>query len=454
MRKFFYRLSLFLVLGLLSLLAIAHWGLGYSPIYIYNAPSVVTGIGAKLACSARYVSGYDSEKTARDIEVYSPILTLLDYQYDDTKKAVSASMLGIKTRNAHYQPGIGCALSYAGINERKNIHWPDVHARQEAWPAGNDISTIESSVQTKLEQMLRSDNQNGHDTRALLIAHKGKVIAEVYVDGIDESTPLLGWSMAKSVNSLMLGQLELTGAVNVAEKDLFPQWKADARSEISIEDLLHMTDGLDYQEDYDPGDTAVRMLFQEPDVAEYVIGRKLLTAPGEQFNYSSGTANVISRIIQDRIEGDVQADTDYLLAQFIQPLGMSNVTFEMDASGQYQGSSYIYATARDWARIGQLMLNKGEINGTRIVSESWVERSLQPNQSKNKPAYGYQWWLNAGAVGKRWKDLPSNTFAAMGNREQRVLVIPDEELVIVRLGWSPKDYPDNDNFKQILSWVW
>jgi len=131
---------------------------------------------------------------------------------------------------------------------------------------------------------------------------------------------------------------------------------------------------------------------------------------------------------------------------------MTSVTYEMDASGLFIGSSYLYATTRDWARIGQLMLNGGELNGQRIVSESWVQRSLQPNQSENTPDYGYQWWLNTRLDKRRWADLPSNTFAAMGNREQRVLVIPDEELVIVRLGWSPKDYIDNENFNTIRSW--
>jgi CubicO group peptidase (beta-lactamase class C family) len=124
----------------------------------------------------------------------------------------------------------------------------------------------------------------------------------------------------------------------------------------------------------------------------------------------------------------------------------------MDASGQLMGSSYLYASARDWAKVGQLMLNGGEINGTRLVSEQWVADSLQPNDSDNEQAYGYQWWLNSGDSQLRWLDLPANSFAARGNREQRVMVVPDAELVVVRLGWSEGDYPDNENFKQILDW--
>jgi len=440
-------------LGLLLLLfAVAYFAVGYSPIYLYNAPSVATGIGAKLACSGRYVSGFDIEQTANDIEVYSPILTLLDYSYDDTEKSVSASLLGIKTRTATYLPGVGCALNYGGVHVRDSVQWPTMQAPLAAWPKGNVVFTINPDIQQKLDAMLAADNLDGHDTRALLVAHKGKIVAESYVDGVDANTPLLGWSMTKSVNSLVLGHLEMQGKVNVDETELYPDWVNDPRESIRLEDLLHMTDGLAYDETYDPGETAVRMLFQEPDAAEYVAKLPARDEPGTRFNYSSGSANILADIAQQRIEGDVQQDVNFIVNEIFRPMGMTSVTYEMDASGLFIGSSYLYATTRDWARIGQLMLNGGELNGQRIVSESWVQRSLQPNQSENTPDYGYQWWLNTRLDKRRWADLPSNTFAAMGNREQRVLVIPDEELVIVRLGWSPKDYIDNENFNTIRSW--
>jgi CubicO group peptidase (beta-lactamase class C family) len=442
--------SVAVVFGLL--LAIAYFAVGYSPIYLYNAPSVATGIGAKLACSGRFVSGFDVEQTATDIEVYSAILSMLDYSYDVSEQSVSASFVGIKTRTARYLPGIGCALDYASIDERSNIIWPTLKSPQAAWPKGNVVFTKDPVVQQKLDSMLKADNDAGHDTRAMLIAHKGKIIAESYIDGIDENTPLLGWSMTKSVNSLILGHLEMKGFLNVSETELYPEWKGDERAEISIENLLHMTDGLAYDETYDPGEPAVRMLFQEPDAAQFMVSRKQRVAPGTNFNYSSGTANILADIVQERIEGDVQTDVDYIVENIFRPMGMTSVAYEMDASGLFIGSSYLYATARDWARIGQLMLNNGELNGTQIISPEFLAASLQNNTSANKPAYGYQWWLNT-AIEPRWPDLPNNTYAAMGNREQRVLMIPDEELVIVRLGWSPKDYIDNENFNEIRSWV-
>jgi CubicO group peptidase (beta-lactamase class C family) len=133
-------------------------------------------------------------------------------------------------------------------------------------------------------------------------------------------------------------------------------------------------------------------------------------------------------------------------------MGVTGLTYEMDPSGLFVGSSYLYATARDWARFGQLMLNGGEINGARLVTEDFVARSVEPNSSENERAYGYQWWLNRGDGKLRWPSLPLNAYAAMGNRDQRVTVLPDEDIVIVRLGWSAKEYIDNRNFSEIASW--
>jgi len=446
------KILLLTCLSVISLFALAYWGLGYTPLYLYNTPSVATGIGAKLACSARFVSGYNALATAADIKQYSPILSLLDYQYDDAQQRVAATLLGVKSRSASYQPGIGCAIDYPGVTTRQVLRWPVMRAAQAAWPKGNAVVNVDPAIQPRLDTLLARDNAAGHDTRALLIAYRGRVVAESYSRGIDKNTPLIGWSMTKSVNSLLLGHLVMTGTVNVAENDLFPSWHKDVRADISIRDLLQMTDGLDYQEDYDPGDTAVRMLFQEPDAADYMLKRPQLRAPGRHFNYSSGSATLLSRIIQDRVVGAEQADLTYLVDDFMRPLGLTSATFEMDASGQLMGSSYLYATARDWAKVGQLMLNGGEINGTRLVSQQWVADSVQPNGSDNEKAYGYQWWLNRGDSQLRWPDLPANTYAAMGNRDQRVMVFPEAELVVVRLGWSPNDYPDNQNFKQILDW--
>lgn len=432
--------------------AAAYFLAGYSPVYLYHAPSVATGIGAKLACSAHFVSGYDEAKTAEDIAVYSPILALLDYEYDAAAKSVSASLLSLKTCTAHYKKGIGCALDYKGYSVRESITWPAVPSDAQPWPKGNRVDTLNPDLQNKLAELLIEDNANGHDTRALLVAHQGKVVAESYSAGINETTPLLGWSMTKSLTGLLVGHLQMMELLSVYEAGLYEHWQSDQRSAIRIKDLMHMADGLAYDEQYDPGETAVRMLFQEPDAAQYTASLAARNKTGELFSYSSGTTNILMDIVQDRLEGETQADVDYIANEFLFIMGMHSAQFETDAAGKFMGSSYLYATARDWAKLGQLMLNKGEINGRRLVTENYIAESLTPNQTTNDKAYGYQWWLNKGNAKKRWPSLPANSFAAMGNREQRVMVIPDSELIIVRLGWSPKDYRDDEIFAEIRDW--
>lgn len=451
-KKFLLKLVVGIILAASVLLAAVYFLVGYSPVYLYNAPSVATGIGAKLACSGYFVSGFSLEKTASDIEVYSPILTMLDYDFNELDKSVSASLLGLKTRTASYQEGIGCALDYPRADARSGIDWPPLKAANAAWPKGDSVLTIRPLLQQKLDAMLQADNADGHDTRALVVVHEGQIVAESYVEGVDASTPLLGWSMTKSVNALLVGLLEREDRLSVEETTLYSHWADDDRADIRLEDLLHMTDGLNFDEEYDPGEAATRMLFQVPDAAEYTASRQLRFEPGRQFNYSSGTANLIADLVQQRIPGGVQQDVDYIVNEFFRPMGLSSVTYEMDASGLFVGSSYLYASARDWAKIGQVMLNRGELNGTRFFSEDFYARAVTPNESDNTQAYGYQWWLNQGDQNRRWPSLPASTFAAQGNREQRVMVLPEDELVIVRLGWSPKDYIDDQNFAEIRGW--
>ncbi len=438
--------------GTCLVLVAAKVALGYSPYAVYNIPDVATGIGAKLACSARYVSELDDQQAATDIAVYSPILELLDYSFDDTHKLASASFLGIKTRQASFKEGLGCALVYQSEDKRETLIWPTLTSKKAPWPLGNTVNTIAPNLQEKLDKILITDNKEGHDSRALVVVKDGKIVAESYTEAFNKDSVFIGWSMSKSVNSLIAGHLEYKGLLKDEETGLFPTWQQDERKHISLKHMLQMTDGLDFDETYHPGQTATQMLFQTPAAAQFTQQLPLRHTPGEINNYSSGTANLIAGLIQERIEGDEQKDINFTAEQFFKPIGMTSITYEMDQSATFLASSYLYASARDWARIGQLMLNKGEINGERIVSQDWVERSLQKNSSTNKPDYGYQWWLNTSETKPRWPDLADNAFAAKGSRSQFITVIPDKDLVIVRLGWSSKKYKDNENFKTISDW--
>lgn len=298
--------------------------------------------------------------------------------------------------------------------------------------------------------MVSQDNDIGLNTRALLVVKNGDIIAETYAQGAGPDTPLLGWSMAKSLMSVMLGNLAYRGLLDADEMPGFDSWADDERADIRIRDLLTMTDGLDFSEQYNPGDDATAMLFTEASASGYAIGRPALHPPGTHYNYSSGSANILSRVYFNRTGGTLADSLADYRRHIAGPMSFQHAVFEPDARGVLVGSSYFYASTRDWARLGQMMLQGGVLNGERVVSEDWVAQSTRPNNSDNQKAYGYQWWLNTGNAALRWPDLPADAYAARGNREQRLMVIPSQNLVIVRLGWTSGSYPTNDRFTEIV----
>lgn len=442
------------IVTVLIVLGIAYaFASGITPAYIVSAPGVATGIGAKLLCSSVYVSGFSEQQALDDLVQYSPILERLSVEYDHEQRQVHTSFFGLSPTTASYIEGIGCANNYAGSTQRAQLETTPLPVFTSVWPHGNRVETINNPLQQLTNALVAQDNAAGLNTRALLVVHRGNIVAESYAQGADETTPLLGWSMAKSLMSLMLGNLEYRGLLNVDEPAGFAQWQDDGRSDIRIEHLLTMTDGLDFSEEYNPGDDATAMLFTQPSASDYVLQQGAVNAPGAEFNYSSGTANILSRIYFERTGGTL-ADTlqDYR-DHIAVPLSFQHAVFETDASGVFVGSSYFYASARDWARVGQLMLNRGVLNGARIVSEDWVNRSVQPNNSRNQRAYGYQWWLNSDGSDNnlRWPELPVDAYSANGNRQQYMMIVPSEETVIVRLGWTSGMYPVGERFAQILN---
>ena len=426
--------------------------LGFSLWHLGAAMKVSAGMGAKLACSAKFISGFDNSKILEDLASYSPANRLLDLHYDLEKKRVDASFLNIETSAATYRPGLGCALEIGNTTILDKIRIPDLSDSShpnENWPKGTVVDTINVEAQTKLDQLLAADNTNGYDTRALVVVKNGQLIAESYAPGILPTTPLLGWSMGKSVTSIMLGRLDYLNKLDLEQKGLFESWRKDERNEIALKHLLSMTSGLDFEEFYQPGSDATKMLFYTHSASDVALESELKYSPGTHFAYSSGTTNLIQRWIQKELGGDPQDTVDFLFEQIFKPLSMHNTVFETDPSGVIVGSSYIYASARDWARLGMLMAQEGQINQETMLDPSWVTNTHTPNNSKNYRNYGFQFWLNHGEK-KRWSKLPKDAYLMSGNRKQYVMIIPSLQTAIVRLGWTKKKYPMEDNFATLL----
>lgn len=289
------------------------------------------------------------------------------------------------------------------------------------------------------------------ETRALVVMYKGRIVAERYGAGYDKNTPLIGWSMSKTVTGVLVGLLVADGRLRLDESLPVPAWQrpGDPRGEITLRQLLQMRSGLRHNESTGPQpDTdTVRMLFTDgrDDMAAYAEAQPLENEPGRQFRYSTATAVILSDIAT-RAQTDSRDPTirrqimaDYLHTRLFEPLGMKSAVAEYDAHGTLEGGSMIHATARDWARFGEFLRLQGTVQGVRVVPSDWVRFMTTP--SPRNPAYGAQIWLNrASSDGppELFPDRgPKTLFAAVGHLGQYIIVSPDQQLTVVRLGKTP-----------------
>ncbi len=320
------------------------------------------------------------------------------------------------------------------------VRWP-----MPDWPTGQpevDIDALLDEVMEPAGALAR--------TRAVVVVHHGRLVAERYGDRTDAwgevtgepvtaDTPLISWSMAKSMLHAVVGMLVAEGRLDLDAPAEVPEWGPDdPRSSITLEHLLTMRDGLDFTEDYVDGDVShvIDMLFGSgiADTAAFAASRPLAHTPGSTFNYSSGTSNVISGIVRRALGGEGPY-RDFLDRRLFGPLGMRSADPRFDDAGTWIASSYVWATARDMARFGELYLRDGMWGDERILPDGWVDharraRSVDPVDGR---LYGAQWWVVGDDVG---------TFWANGYEGQSILVCPGLDLVVVRLGKSTAEqYP-------------
>jgi CubicO group peptidase (beta-lactamase class C family) len=433
------------VVGILFLLV-----LGYAIYYAWRAFPIATGYGAKVLCSSIFVSGRDQEDIIADDLNFTP-LNLATYKVDYKDSSVTCSLFGFATAKAIYRGRLGATL-VNNIEEdslRSQLFMipalPAIDQDTVGWPMGNKVvDSFPSDIDSMMVASAVTGVFNGKDTarqnitRALIVLYDGRIVAEKYGDGINAGTRLTGWSMSKSITSALAGILVLENRLDIRGPAPVEEWKEkdDPRHAISITNLLQQSSGLDFKEVYDKPADANRMLFQESDAAAYTASKQLSRPPGTHFRYSSGNTNILSRIFRHQI-GDV-AYHALPYSKLFYKLGMYSTVFEPDPSGTFVGSSFCYATARDWARFGLLYLRNGVWNHEQILSEEWIRKTVTPAATAELGEYGFQWWLNAGAKGnpanRLFPGLPVDTFWADGFEGQNVFVIPSKKLVVVRLG--------------------
>jgi CubicO group peptidase (beta-lactamase class C family) len=412
-----------ILLGLAGLIVVVVAGLA---IYLAVAPPellrVADGYAAKIVCSNVFVANRDAnEVLAVDVQAPgNPVLKLIGVALDKTAGTVTARMLGfVAPQTAVARAGLGCTLM------------PDGRAAAvAAAPAPRPVSGTpwQEAPDAKVAAVLADAGLAGPGVRAIVVVKAGQIVGESYASGFDATTPLLGWSMTKTVNAMLLGRAILDGKLGLDDTGLFPEW-TDGRKDIRLRDLTAMASGLGFNEDYGDVSDVNRMLFLSPDMAGFAASQPLAGKPGSVFNYSSGTGIMLARLWMDRV---VAGAPDYPKIALFEPLGIASAVIEADEAGTLVGSSYMYATARDWARLGQFLAQDGVWNGQRLLPEGFVKLM----QTSNGLPGGYsqmQTWLEPDA------GLPADSFWMEGHDGQSVTVIPSAQLVVVRMGLTPSD---------------
>ena len=407
--------------------------------YLGPIAPIATGYAAKVACSGVFVAGRDLDDVTGDLPD-NPLVPFLRLSVDEEEGTLRTTLLGLWPTTAYHGDGTGCTLA----DERPALpslpalahadpaaRWPVGEGPAVDPPLGSDLDALDAAIATAFAE----DDAEGRrrNTRAVVVVHDGQLIAERYGDGFDADTPLLGWSMAKSVASALVGHAVGEGALALDEPVLRPGWETDDRRAITLEHLLTMTSGLAFEEIYDPDTDATQMLFRPGDVGAFGAAKPLVDPPGEVWSYSSGTTNILCDVVQEATGAGAELAHEVLFT----PLGMTTAVLEPDQTGGLVCSSFLYATARDWARFGQLYLDDGVWAGERLLPEGWVAASTTPVAGATETPYGYQWWLNEGPDGQlRMPSAPADAYWASGNEGQQVVVVPSAELVVVRLGFS------------------
>jgi len=325
------------------------------------------------------------------------------------------------------------------------VPWPT-----EDWPAGTLPAGVDAGLEPLLDEAF-DDESPIAITYAVLVVQGGRLVSERYHGALEHfdreptpvtaETPLLSWSMAKSMLHAVVGLLVGEGRLDLDAPAAVPEWAdpGDPRHAITPRQLLAMQDGLDFTEDYtdDRVSDTIQMLFGDgqPDMAHFAADRALAAPPGIRFNYSSGTSNIVSGLIA-RTVGPGEPYARFLHSRLFGPIGMTSADPEFDEAGTWVASSYLRATARDYARFGLLYLRDGMWDGTRLLPPGWVDYGrTMVTADENGTPYGAHWW---GQVGDTLDTLnPLGVFRASGYEGQTITICPALDLILVRLGKTP-----------------
>ena len=438
--KFFKRVLLLLLL----IIAI---------VFFINYPklNMISGYASKYMASSVLVGQRSAASViANDLDM--PLVKLATTEFDSKNASASASLYGLMTRKAIDRQGLGTVLVNKDYPEGEIYLQPKRTKTQigKPYPFGHlkPKDTIFPEVDyARLQKAvaLAFENNEVQKTRSLLVLYKGHLLAEKYIDGFTKDTPILGWSMTKSLLATCYGILEHKGKIETNWQAPITEWENDERKEITLNHLLRMQSGLEWNEDYATISDATSMLFLEADMTKTQRDKKAIAKPTEIWNYSSGTSNLLSGILRQQFRTQ-QEYLDFPYVAFLDKIGSHSMLIEADLMGNYVGSSYGWANTRDWARVGQLYLNNGNWNGEQLFDKTWVDYITTPTLF-SEGTYGAHFWLNAEGV---YPDVPRDLFSMNGFQGQYVFIIPSKDLVVVRTGLAENPIFDVNRFLAAL----
>ncbi len=414
----------------------------YKGVELDRTARIGAGYKAKIACSEIFVAGRDAKAViAHEFDGMPAAMAQINVTADMDAKIVRAKApFGLGAARAIYRDGYGCTLANAG----RLAPLPGLTTAIEAQP-WEKAPPVSGQANPRIDYaaldfaLTRAFENNTPNHRAVLVAVDGAIVDERYADGFDKGTEFLSWSMGKSVTATLVGAAVQRGLIDISDPAPVPEWAGDAeKSRITWNDLLQMQSGLAFEEDYEKIRSEVnRMLFEKAEAGAVAAYSAVEHAPGEHWYYSSGTTNLIARTLKQVLEAEGLEFYAFAHEALLAPIGTASVVMEPDASGAMIGSSFVYATARDWARLGQLYLQDGVWNGERLLPEGWNEYVAAPAGASDNQ-YGAQFWLNLDGDARErfFPGVTEEMYFFAGHEGQYTFIIPDKRMVIVRTGMT------------------
>lgn len=425
------------------------------------------GYVANFTCSATFNGGKSwSQIQTQELNGIYPLIAdrVKELEPDIDKDARNVQVRyrdDMPPRISVWRPALGCvdlpvgatveaAEHLAGVDlnsDEKNKRAEDDSGKPWAQHADLNSTSGVAALDEVVERAFSRDYGDGARTTAVLIATPEAILSEHYKEGFTPTTSQRTWSVAKSIGASVIGAAAQEELISTDDTDLLHDWShpADPRSAISLENLLQMSSGLDSNQ---AGNRTDRVYMGGGLVADTAVGAALERAPGERWKYANNDTMLALRALRERFDS-VEEYLAFPFDQLLNKIGMHHTHLETDWQGDFILSSQVWTTSRDLARLGVLHLQNGQWNGEQILPQNWLEyvstpapaQPESPNSSGNAvPGYGAQWWL----FNDRIEGIPDDTIAARGNRGQFLIIVPSQDLIIVRRGHDIAGEPGFD----------